>query len=286
MFGTQEGITILAKHVRNIEDTFYDLLLTAPGTKENKQGFFFTQMKVYIAKSNYETMWRRLVEELGRVPAAEAVFDYVLHTARPRLRELLDLTIQGEDFQLRRQEPAVARVLFFESGGLRRVGEHLLEYMKDIRWSLREGDESETSSVSKARGFRYDVALSLAGEDRPYVRQVAKKLRELGVDVFYDEFKETEMWGKDLPAYLDEIFRKSARFCVMFLSKHYARKAYPRFEGRAALARAVRGREDYLLPVRFDETPFPGLPATLKYLDAGRYTPVELAQTIFKRLGA
>lgn len=34
--------------------------------------------------------------------------------------------------------------------------------------------------------FEFDVALSLAGEDRAYVRPVAEQLRDYGVRVFYE----------------------------------------------------------------------------------------------------
>ena len=42
----------------------------------------------------------------------------------------------------------------------------------------------------------YDVALSFAGEDRPYVQQVAQRLVESGIKVFYDDFEKVDLWGK------------------------------------------------------------------------------------------
>ncbi len=81
---------LTAKDVRSIEDRFYELLVDAPGTKEDKQGFFLSRMKVRVPKTNYKFMWERLVDYLrGRGGAGEAVFDYVLDTADERLKRLL-----------------------------------------------------------------------------------------------------------------------------------------------------------------------------------------------------
>lgn len=46
--------------------------------------------------------------------------------------------------------------------------------------------------------MKYDVALSFAGEDRKYVEAVAVELKKLGIQVFYDKFETTDLWGKDL----------------------------------------------------------------------------------------
>ena len=42
---------------------------------------------------------------------------------------------------------------------------------------------------------KYDVALSFAGENREYVKQVAEILRSSNVRVFYDAYEEVALWG-------------------------------------------------------------------------------------------
>jgi hypothetical protein len=95
------------------------------------------------------------------------------------------------------------------------------------------------------KDYKYDVVLSFAGEDRKYVKAVYECLTENGVNVFYDEFKEDELWGKDLYDYLDNIYRKEAKFCLMFLSEHYAKKLWTNHERKSAyqekLARIIIG---------------------------------------------
>lgn len=132
--------------------------------------------------------------------------------------------------------------------------------------------------------YPYDVALSFAGEERVYVEQVAEFLRSKGIRVFYDEFEEVNMWGKELIEHFDDIYRNQARYCIMFLSRHYAQKAWPRHEKQSALARAL-GDQGYILPARFDDTDIPGLQPTKGYIDLRKKTPQQLGDLIIRKLG-
>src|SRR5689334_12046341 len=59
-----------------------------------------------------------------------------------------------------------------------------------------------SDSAPRDGDFPYDVALSFAGEQRPYVLRVAAALRRRGVRTFYDDYEKPEMWGKDLYEHL------------------------------------------------------------------------------------
>ncbi len=63
-------------------------------------------------------------------------------------------------------------------------------------------------SDRESQDFEYDVCLSFAGEDRAYVKEVASKLREMSIRVFYDDYEQAELWGKDLYTHLDAILFK------------------------------------------------------------------------------
>ncbi len=133
--------------------------------------------------------------------------------------------------------------------------------------------------------FDYDVCLSFAGEQRAYVREVADLLANRGIRVFYDEREKVQLWGKDLYAYLDDIYQNLARHCVLFASAEYAKKVWTNHERRSAQARAIREQRDYLLPARFDNTPIPGVPDTVGYVDLQEIAPAELADLIEQKLG-
>lgn len=132
--------------------------------------------------------------------------------------------------------------------------------------------------------FDYDVALSFAGEDRTYVGDIAARLRELGVRIFYDEYAAAEMWGNDLYGLLDNVYRKRTRFTVMFVSRHYASKPWTQHERQSAQARALTDLDSYLLPVRLDDTELPGLRPTVAYIDARATSPEELTGLIQQKL--
>lgn len=131
----------------------------------------------------------------------------------------------------------------------------------------------------------YDVALSFAGEDRAYVEMVADCLKGHGVNVFYDQFEMTSLWGKNLQEHFTAIFGGGANLVVMFGSSHYAAKMWTTLERRAALAAAMSRDTEYVLPVRFDNTELPGLLHTIGYLDLRTIAPNELCLRLREKLG-
>ena len=131
----------------------------------------------------------------------------------------------------------------------------------------------------------YEAALSFAGEQRGYVEGVALALQARGIAVFYDEFEKITLWGKNLGEELQSVYEDKSGCVVIFISKAWVEKAWPRHERRAALSRAVQEPGEYLLPVRIDNTPVPGLPDSVSYLQAKDYSPAELASTIAQKLG-
>lgn len=134
-------------------------------------------------------------------------------------------------------------------------------------------------------GAKYDVALSFAGDQRSYVEEVAKRLRDAGVNVFYDDYEKADLWGKDLYSHLDFVYRRASRYCVIFISESYAAKVWTNHERRSAQARAFEENYEYLLPARFDETELSGLPPTIGFLDLREMQPEDLVSMIRQKLG-
>lgn len=139
----------------------------------------------------------------------------------------------------------------------------------------------ETAMTSKP----YQVALSFAGEQRAYVREVASALAARGIAVFYDEFEAITLWGKDGVEHFHQVFSADAAYVVMFISAEYVAKSWTRHERRAALSRAITEDREFVLPVRFDDTDVPGIPSTVQYLKAEDYTPAVLAALISEKIG-
>lgn len=135
------------------------------------------------------------------------------------------------------------------------------------------------------RYYEYDVGLSFAGEQREYVEQVANELRSRGIRVFFDDYERDTLWGKDLYAHLSNVYEHMCRFCVIFVSKDYAAKVWPNRERESAQARALREKQEYILPARFDDTPIPGLLPTVGYVNLNHTSPVQLSEQISKKVG-
>jgi hypothetical protein len=71
----------------------------------------------------------------------------------------------------------------------------------------------------------------------------------------------------------------------MFISAAYAEKVWPTHERRSAFEKAIKSKEEYILPARFDDTDIPGLHQHIGYVDLRQKTPKELAKLILQKLG-
>jgi len=132
--------------------------------------------------------------------------------------------------------------------------------------------------------MEYDVALSFAGEDRDYVEKVANSLKTKRIRVFYDKFEDVNLWGKNLYDYLIDTYRNRAKYTIIFVSQHYANKAWPNLERQAAQARALQENREYVLAARFDETEVPGLLDTTGIIPLSGLPPEEFADKIVAKL--
>lgn len=132
--------------------------------------------------------------------------------------------------------------------------------------------------------FKYDIALSFAGEDREYVDRLANILKDNGVNVFYDLFEEEDLWGKDLGIHFDYVYRKSAKYCIPFISANYKEKIWTNHEIKTAISRSIETNSEYILPARFDDTEIDGIRPTLGFIDLRKISPEQFANKILKKL--
>lgn len=121
------------------------------------------------------------------------------------------------------------------------------------------------------KNYKYDVAISFAGEDRAIAEALSDLLIDKGLSVFYDKLEEHNLLGKNLFTYLQTIYRDSAQFCVVLVSEHYLRKAWTLHEWEQIQERILRGRtvnsSEYLLPIRLDDVELPGLNSLTGFID-------------------
>ena len=134
--------------------------------------------------------------------------------------------------------------------------------------------------------MRYQVAVSFAGEQRSFVAEVVRFLKERWkLRVFYDADESPYLWGRPLATELTDIYENQAEVVVVFVSKEYAEKRWTRLELRAALSRAALSDGVYLLLAAFDETRLPGIASDLGRVDIADATPAVIAAKIAEQRG-
>jgi len=143
-------------------------------------------------------------------------------------------------------------------------------------------DDLDLEYIIEDKG--YDIALSFAGEDRSYVEEIAHLLRNRNIKVFYDYFEQDKLWGVDLYTHLSSVYKDKAKFCLMFISDNYAKKAWTSHERLNAQARAFREQREYILPLRIDNTEIPGIPETIGYIDIKNHSLEEIVDLLVKKL--
>jgi len=133
----------------------------------------------------------------------------------------------------------------------------------------------------------FDIAISFAGEDRESAQDLAKRLQDAGLLVFYDDDQQAELLGEYLLEYLINVYKERASYCVVLVSAAYVQKRWTRHEWRAAQERAFEQQEvAYILPVRLDNTVLPGLLNTLGHISIPPKTIAEAAQLIYKKVAS
>lgn len=136
--------------------------------------------------------------------------------------------------------------------------------------------------------YKYEVAISFAGEDRPFAEAIAMGLRDAGVKVFYDNFYAAEIWGEDLSVKLRSVYHDSSEFCIMVISRHYVEKMWTIFERQQAIERLIREKgKTYVLPVRLNgfAGEVAGLSGIIGYLSVRSDEPQKVIDTFLAKVG-
>ena len=95
-------------------------------------------------------------------------------------------------------------------------------------------------------GHRWDLFISHASEDKDsFVRPLAIALRQLGVNVWYDDFTLTP--GDSISRSIDEGLAES-RYALVVISNAFIGKGWPEYELRGLVGREIGG-EKMILPI-------------------------------------
>lgn len=132
--------------------------------------------------------------------------------------------------------------------------------------------------------YAFDFALSFSAECRSPAKELSELLVERGASVFYDNVFLEHLFGKRLDDEFSGIFGEETRFFVPFVSSGYARRPWPQYEWGVAKFEAQRRGEEFILPLRVDDTHLVGLPDTVCYLDLRTMELAEVANLLIAKL--
>lgn len=131
--------------------------------------------------------------------------------------------------------------------------------------------------------YKYDVAISFAGEQRIYAEKLVKKLNQCGLKVFYDNWESTSMWGSDLTKYLAKVYTQEALYTITIFSKEYIKKFWTKLEFEIMQSRQYK-QDEYILPITIDGTIPENWPKTRGYIESNEYSIDEIALKVRNKI--
>lgn len=138
--------------------------------------------------------------------------------------------------------------------------------------------------MSSNSNFEYDFAISFAGEQREIAEKIVKFLEKEKARVFYDRNFESKMLGKKLTTYFQETFGDKARYVIIIISKEYPNKDWTNLELSIARDEAKKRSEEFILPLRLDDTHIIGIHDDVCFLNLREKTIEEAVEILIKKL--
>ena len=129
--------------------------------------------------------------------------------------------------------------------------------------------------------YLYDIAVSYAGEDRHIVDAVTQELKQRGLKIFYDKDYEKQIVGENLIDYLHNVYKKSAKQVIVFLSENYLKSKWTTYEWATIKQKLVLNyTSNFLKMVKIDDAPTPEIVESIAYIDARNKSPKEIGELI------
>jgi hypothetical protein len=144
----------------------------------------------------------------------------------------------------------------------------------------------DSTDASRRSSTKHDVAISYASEDEANAKAIAEAMKEAGLRVFFAPYEQAQLWGKKLSDAFKEDYASRAMFVLVLVSQHYALKDFTNFEFTIARDEARKRKEEFILPVRLDQTPIVGLHSDVGYIDYGKVGAKEVARLMKQKVTA
>lgn len=105
--------------------------------------------------------------------------------------------------------------------------------------------------------YKYDVAISVAEEDRFVAEQIVEELDKRKIRCYYYKKEAAKSWGEYLVRLSADAYGIHSRFVLVITSKIYVEKYWSGIERQIALSELVKTQR--ILQLRLDHTPVDGI---------------------------
>ncbi|MHA2275600.1 MAG: TIR domain-containing protein [Candidatus Kariarchaeaceae archaeon] len=102
--------------------------------------------------------------------------------------------------------------------------------------------------------------------------------------VYYDRYFEGEMLGKKLTNFFQQKYGKDARYVIILISKEYPLKDWTNWELSIARDEAKQRKEEFILPIRLDDTKILGIHDDIGFIDLREKSIEETVDILIEKL--
>ena len=142
-------------------------------------------------------------------------------------------------------------------------------YLQHLDWDQLRSDCGFRDGEQQ---YKWDFAISFAGENRDLAKTIADLLEILDCTVFYDQHYEANYLGTAWSTHFKAIFGEESRYVVCLLDNNHAEKIWPTFERECFKPRVADG---VVIPIFLDDTPFVGIPNDIVGIDYKGQDPAD-----------
>jgi len=129
--------------------------------------------------------------------------------------------------------------------------------------------------------YKYEIAFSVAGEQKSFAQEIKDILASQGVSCWIYTEKEAEQIT-DLPPFYEKLFTEECAHAVPIISEEYISKPYTNLERQFIIARSMKD-DKFVIPIQFQEgTKLRGLASTYGYIPRKGRSANEIAQVILQ----
>jgi len=132
--------------------------------------------------------------------------------------------------------------------------------------------------------FKFDFAISYAGEEVGIAKDLFQLLRDKGAKVFFAKNEKIYLLGKSLTSELDYIFGPYTKFVIPIVSKHYVQKYWTKFEFNISKMEQRKRGFEFILPIRLNDVTLEGLEGDIFYIDLRKEGFLDTAEIMMRKL--